>query len=82
MEELDVQALIRNAIQEYVNLDQARSEPAYKAELQEERKRREQLERRMNELVEENKRSRLSRLGRSRSAIQQCGYLDHEESLC
>jgi hypothetical protein len=58
MEELDVQALIRNAIQEYVNLDQARSEPAYKAELEEERKRREQLERRMNELVEENKRSR------------------------
>ncbi len=58
MEELDVQALIRNAIQEYVNQDQAKSEPAYKAELQEERKRREQLERRMNELVEENKRSR------------------------
>ena len=35
-----------------------RIEPAYKAELQEERKRREQLERRLNELVEENKRSR------------------------
>ena len=51
MEELDVQALIRNAIQEYVNVDRAKSEPAYKAELQEERKRREQLERRMNELA-------------------------------
>src|SRR5207237_1033975 len=32
--------------------------PAYKAELQEEKRRREQLEKRMNELVEENKRSR------------------------
>ena len=38
--------------------DQAKSEPAYKAELQEERRRREQLERRVNELVEENQRSR------------------------
>jgi hypothetical protein len=58
MEDLDVQGLIRNAIQEYVNQDHAKSEPAYKAELQEERKRREQLERRINELVEDNKRSR------------------------
>ena len=38
--------------------EQAKSEPAYKVELQEERKRREQLERRLNEVVEENKRSR------------------------
>ena len=38
--------------------EHARSEPAYKVELEEERKRREQLERRVNELVEENKRSR------------------------
>ena len=38
--------------------DSARREPAYKTELQEERRRREQLEKRMNELVEENKRSR------------------------
>ena len=36
----------------------ARREPAYKTELQEERRRREQLEKRVNELVEENKRSR------------------------
>lgn len=33
-------------------------EPGYKTELAEERRRREQLERRLNELVEENKRSR------------------------
>ena len=38
--------------------DVARREPAYKTELQEERRRREQLEKRVNELVEENKRSR------------------------
>jgi hypothetical protein len=78
MEEIDVQALIRNAIQEYVNLDQAKSEPAYKAELQEERKRREQLERRMNELVEENKRSRkkaeeAERSSAIRSELQRLG---------
>lgn len=58
MEELDVQAIVRQAVQEFVNHEQAQKEPAYKAELQEERKRREQLERRLNELVEENKLSR------------------------
>lgn len=58
MEELEIQAIVRNAIQEFTTQEQAKSEPAYKAELQEERKRREQLERRVNELVEENKRSR------------------------
>ena len=50
--------LCRQAIQEYASAEQAKSEPAHKAELLEERKRREQLERRLNELVEENKRSR------------------------
>ncbi len=58
MEGIDVQAIVRQAVQEFVANDQAQKEPAYKAELQEERKRREQLERRLNELVEENKRSR------------------------
>lgn len=58
MESIDVQAIVRNAIQEFVNQQQSKSEPAHKAELQEERKRREQLERRLNELIEENKRSR------------------------
>ena len=55
---MDVQAIVRQAIQEYANQEHAKSEPAYKVELLEERKRREQLERRVNELVEENKRSR------------------------
>jgi hypothetical protein len=49
---------VRQAIQEYANAEQAKSEPAHQAELLEERKRREQLERRVNELVEENQRSR------------------------
>jgi hypothetical protein len=49
---------VKQAIQEYAANEQAKSEPAYKVELQEERKRREQLERRLNEVVEENKRTR------------------------
>jgi hypothetical protein len=58
MEELDIQGIVRQAIQEFTAAEQAKSEPAYKVELQEERKRREQLERRLNEVVEENKRNR------------------------
>jgi len=55
---VDVQALVRQAIEEYTRTQQAKAEPAHRAELQEERKRREQLERRVNDLIEENKRSR------------------------
>ena len=58
MEGLEIQAIVRQAIQEYATNETAKSEPAYKVELHEERKRREQLERRLNEVVEENKRSR------------------------
>jgi len=58
MEGTDIQNIVRQAIQEFTSSEQAKSEPAYKAELLEERKRREQMERRLNELVEENKRSR------------------------
>lgn len=58
MEGIDIQAIVRQAVQEFTNTEKARSEPAYKTELLEERKRREQLERRMNELVAENQRSR------------------------
>ncbi len=53
-----IRTIIREAIQEFVSTEQRKAEPAYKAELVEERKRREQLERRLNELVEENRRSR------------------------
>lgn len=54
----DVSSIVRQAIEEFTNREQTRKEPAYKAELQEERNRREQLERRLNDLVEENKRTR------------------------
>jgi hypothetical protein len=60
MEETDVQSVVQQALQEFMRQQQAQSEPAYKTELQEERKRREQLERRLNEVVEENKRNRLA----------------------
>ena len=58
MEGLDIQAIVRQAIEEFTANEQAKNEPAYKVELQEERKRREQLERRLNEVVEESKRNR------------------------
>ena len=54
----DVRDVIRQAITDFVATEQAKAEPAYKAELAEERKRREQLERRMNEMAEENRKSR------------------------
>jgi len=53
-----VRAIVRETIEEFVKKEQSKTEPAYKVELVEERKRREQLERRLNELVEENQRSR------------------------
>src|SRR5690242_1809179 len=58
MEGIDIQAIVRQAIQEYANAEQAKSAPAHQAELLEERKRREQLEKRLNEVIEENKRTR------------------------
>jgi hypothetical protein len=58
MEGIDIQAIVRQAVQEFADSERTKSEPAYKAELLEERKRREQLERRMNELVAENRHSR------------------------
>lgn len=54
----DIRSIVRNALEEYVRMEQTKTEPAYKVELVEERKRREQLERRLNELVDENRRSR------------------------
>jgi len=56
--EFDIAAMIRQAIEEFANRDRTENEPTYKTELQEERRLREQLEGRLNELVEENKRSK------------------------
>jgi len=78
MEGIDVQAIVRQAIQEFVSNEQAKSEPAYKAELQEERKRREAMERRLNQLAEENKQNRVKaeeaeRSSAIRSELQRLG---------
>ena len=54
----DIRSIVQAVIQEFVKNEQARAEPAYKAELTEERKRRESLEQRVNELVAENERTR------------------------
>lgn len=54
----DLKSIIRGVIEEFTRTEQARAEPAYKAELLDERKRREELEQRLNELVQENQRSR------------------------
>lgn len=76
--QIDVRALVRDAIEEFVKAERAKSEPAYKTELTEERKRREQLEVRVNELVEENNRSRaraeeVERASSIRNELQRLG---------
>ena len=54
----DIRDIVRQAIDEFVRAEQRQAEPAYKTELQEERKRRESLEGRVNQLVEENRKAR------------------------
>lgn len=54
----DIKSVVREAIGEFLQLEKAKAEPAYKAELADERRKREQLERKLNEVVEENQRSR------------------------
>ena len=77
-EPTNVQAIVQQAVDEYMRQDVARREPAYKTELHEERRRRESLEKRVNELVEENKRSRAvaeeaQRSGSIRTELQKLG---------
>lgn len=57
-ESVDVRTIVRSAIEEFVRAEQVKAEPALKAELLDERRRREQLEHRVNDLVQENQRSR------------------------
>jgi len=54
----ELRSLIRGVIEEFVHGEQVKVEPAYKAELLDERKRREDLEKRVSDLVQENIRSR------------------------
>lgn len=56
----DVKNVVRHVIEEFMRAEQSKAEPAYKAELIEERKRREALEGRLNQLVEENRQARAS----------------------
>ena len=77
-EPFNVQTIVHQAIDEYMRQDTVRREPVYKTELSEERRRREQLEKRVNELVEENKRSRAvaeeaQRSGNIRAELQKLG---------
>lgn len=57
-EQTELRSIIRGVIEEFVQAEQAKAEPVYKAELVDERKRREELERRVDELIQENQRSR------------------------
>ncbi|HWR50771.1 MAG TPA: hypothetical protein VN428_06670 [Bryobacteraceae bacterium] len=67
----DIRNIVRETIEEFVRKEHARTEPAYKAELIDEKRRREQLERRVNELVEENRKSRqMAEEADRRSAIR------------
>jgi hypothetical protein len=80
MDEADLQTIVRQAIKEYMLQDKARLEPGYKTELQEERKRREQLEKRLNEMAEEGKEARVlaeevQRAGAIRSELQRLGVV-------
>lgn len=75
---VDVRDVVRQAIEEFVHSEQRKAEPAYKAELQEERKRRESLESRLNQLVEENRSARAAaeeadRNSQIRSELQRLG---------
>jgi hypothetical protein len=54
----DIRSLVQAVVQEFVKAEHSRSEPAIKTELQEEKRRRETLEQRVNELVAENERAR------------------------
>ena len=77
-ESTDIQGIVQQAINEYMRQDTARHEPAYKAELLEERRRREQLEKRLNEMGEENKRAKAiaeeaQRANAIRSELQKLG---------
>ena len=54
----DIRSLVQAVVQEFVKAEQTKAEPAHRAELLEERRRRESLEQRVNELVAENERAR------------------------
>lgn len=54
----DLKKLVQEVFEEIHSAQSKRTEPAYKAELEEERRKRESMEKRLNELVEENRRTK------------------------
>jgi hypothetical protein len=73
-----VRNVVRHVIEEFMRAEQSKAEPAYKAELVEERKRREVLESRLNQLVEENRQARaaaeqMDRYSQIRTELQRLG---------
>jgi len=75
---VDIRDIVKQAIDEFVRAEHQKAEPAYKAELHEERKRRESLETRVNHLVEENRKARAAadeadRSSQIRSELQRLG---------
>ena len=76
--EPDVRGMIRNVIEEFLTTERRKAEPAYKAELVEARRRREQLERQVNLLVDENQKAKKfaeesDRNSQIRSELQRLG---------
>jgi hypothetical protein len=75
---VEVRDVVRQALEEFVRGENQKSEPAYKAELEDERRRRESLETRLNQLVEENRKARAQaeetdRNSQIRSELQKLG---------
>lgn len=58
MAEQDIQGLVREVISEFLQAQTQRAEPGYRTELAEEKRRREELEQRVNELVKENQKAK------------------------
>lgn len=54
----NIREIVQAVVQEFVRAEQSKAEPGYKTELLEERRRRESLEQRVNELVAETDRAR------------------------
>jgi hypothetical protein len=75
---VDIRDVVRQTLEEFVRNEHQKAEPAYKAELEDERRRREGLELRLNQLVEENRRTRAQadetdRASQIRSELQRLG---------
>lgn len=58
MKSLTSSGIVQQALQEYLASDRSSKEPSFEDELEDERARREELERRVDELVEDNRRTR------------------------